>query len=52
MDVVLFAETWMDLETVISSEVSQKVIYDKISHINAYVEYRETIQMNSSAKQK
>ena len=42
----------MDLETVIQSEVSQKVIYHKISHINAYVESRETIEMNLFAKQK
>ena len=52
VDVALFAEAWMDLETVIQSEVSQKVIYHKISHINAYVESRETIQMNLFAKQK
>ena len=35
MKIVPFGETWMDLETVIQSEVSQKE--KNMSHINAYV---------------
>ena len=35
MKIVSFGEMWMDLETVIQSEVSQKE--KKISHINAYM---------------
>ena len=35
MKIVPFGEMWMDLETVIQSEVSQKE--KNMSHINAYV---------------
>ena len=47
-----FAETWMDLEIVIQSEVSQKKKskYRIISLI--YVESRKMVQMNLFAKQK
>ena len=47
-----FAETWMDLETVIQSEVSQKEKnkYCILTHI--YVESRKMVQMNRSARQK
>ena len=45
-----FVETWMDLETVIQSEVSQKE--KQISYINTYVESRKMVQMNLFAKQK
>ena len=35
MKIVSFGEMWMDLETVMQSEVSQKE--KNISHINAYM---------------
>ena len=40
-----FVETWMDLETVIQSEVSEK-------EKNIYVEPRKMVQMNRFAGQK
>ena len=43
--IVPFAETWMDLEIVIESEVSQK-------EKNKYVESRKMVQMNLFTKQK
>ena len=43
--IVPFAETWMDLEIVIESEVSQK-------EKNKYVESRKMVQMNLFVKQK
>ena len=46
-----FVEMWMDLETVIQSEVSQKekknIVYQHI-----YVEPRKMVQMNRFAGQK
>ena len=46
-----FVETWMDLETVIQSEVSQKektnIVYECI-----YVEPSKMVQMNWFARQK
>ena len=45
-----FVETWIDLETVIQSEVCQKE--KRISYINAYVEPRKMVQMNQFAGQK
>ena len=46
-----FVETWMHLETVIQSEVSQKrktnIIYSRI-----YVESRKMVQMNLFTRQK
>ena len=50
-----FVEAWMDLETVIQSEVSQKEKnnYRILMHIIAYyVESRKMVQMNPFAKQK
>ena len=44
-----FAATWMDLQIIIRSEISQRQIsYD----INLYIESIKMIQMNLSAKQK
>ena len=37
-----FVEMWMDLETVIQSELSQK---EKKLHINTYVEYEKLVKM-------
>ena len=47
-----FVETWMDLETVILSEVSQKEKnkYHILTHI--YVGSRKMVQMNQFARQK
>ena len=44
-----FVETWMDLETVIQSEVSQK---EKSKYHIMYVESRKKVQMNRFARQK
>ena len=38
-----FVETWMDLESVIQSEVSQK---EKNKYYHIYVESRKMVQMN------
>ena len=43
-----FPELWMDLETVIQSEVSQK---EKKIYINTYVESRKVVQMHLFAGQ-
>ena len=43
-----FAEMWIDPETVIQSEVSQK----EKSKYHLYVESRKMVQMNLFAKQK
>ena len=48
-EIMPFAATWMDLEMIILSEISQRktnIIY------HLYVESKKKIQMNSSAKQK
>ena len=47
-----FVETWMDLETVILSEVSQKEKnkYHILTHI--YVGSRKMVQMNQFTRQK
>ena len=45
-----FVETWMDLETVIQSEVSQKE-KKKIVYYCIYVESRKMVQMNRFARQ-
>ena len=49
-ETVQFAEMWMDLETVIQSEASQKE--KKKSYNITYMESRKMIQMNLFAKQK
>ena len=46
-----FAEMWMDLETVIQSEVSQTQKIN-IAHEHIYVESRKMVQMILFAKQK
>ena len=46
-EIVPFVETWMDLETVIQSEVSQK---EKNKYL-LYMESRKMLQMNLFAKQ-
>ena len=46
-----FVEMWMDLETVMQSEVSQKEKTDIVQH-GLYVEFIKMFQMNLSAKQK
>ena len=45
-NIVPFAETWMDLETVIQNEVSQKEEnkYHILTH--TYMEFRRMVQMN------
>ena len=50
-EIVPFAEMWMDLETVIQSEVSQKE-KDKYHIILLLVESRKMVQMNLFAKQR
>ena len=45
-----FVETWMDLETVIQSEVSQKG--KNILYLCIYVESRKMVLMNLFARQK
>ena len=45
-----FAVTWMDLEIVIQSEVSQRKT--NIIYYHLYVESRKMVQMNLFAKQK
>ena len=47
---VSFVETWMHLETVIQSEVSQRV--KQIQYISVYMWNRENVQMNRFAEQK
>ena len=42
-----FAATWMDLEIVILSEVSQT---EKDKHMTLYVESKKRLQMNLSSK--
>ena len=49
-EIVPFAEMWMDLETVIQSEVSQKE-KDKYHIILLLVESRKILQMNLFAMQ-
>ena len=44
-----FAEIWMDLETVIQNEVSQK---NKTIYYHLHMESRKMIQRNLFAKQK
>ena len=46
-----FAEMWMDLETVIQSEVSQKE-ENKHCILTHYVESRKVVQINLFAKKK
>ena len=46
-----FVGTWMDLETVIQSEVSQKE-KNKYRILMLYVEPRKMVQMNGCAGQK
>ena len=46
-----FVETWMDLETVIQSEVSQKE-KNKYHILRMYVEPRKMVQMSQFAGQK
>ena len=50
-DIWSFVEMWMDLESVIQSEVSQK---EKNKHriLSIYVESRKMVQMNLFARQK
>ena len=48
-ETVPFAETWMDLETVIQTEVSHN---EKNKYHTIYVESRKMVQMNLFAKQK
>ena len=48
--IVPFAETGMELETAIQSEISQKG--KNKYHISLFVESRKTVQMNLLAKQK
>ena len=50
-EVAPFAETWMDLETVTQSEVSQKEKTDTIEY-RFCVESRKMVEMNLFAKQK
>ena len=50
-EIMSFAATWMDLETVILSEVSQTE-KDKYRMISLYVESKKRVQMNLSTKQK
>ena len=47
---LLFAEMWMDLQTVIQSEVSQKE--KNIIQYRFYVESRKTVQINLFARRK
>ena len=47
-EIVLSAEMWMDLESVIHSEVSQK---EKNKYSCIYVESRKMVQMNLSVGQ-
>ena len=47
-----FVETWMGLETVIQSEVSQKEKKTNILKYSLYLESRKMVQMNLLAKQK
>ena len=46
-----FVETWMDLETVLQSEVRQKE-KNKYHILTVYVESRKMVQMNQFARQK
>ena len=50
--IVPFAEIWIDLETVIQGEVSQKEKNKYHTYYCLYVEPRKMVQMNLSAKQK
>ena len=50
-EIAPFAETWIDLETVMQGEVSQKE-KNKYRIILLYVESRKMVQMNLFAKQK
>ena len=49
-EIVQFAETWMDQESVIQREVRKSKT--NIVQYRLYVESRKIIQMNLSAKQK
>ena len=48
---VTLAETWMDRETVIQSEISQRE-KNKYHILNIYVESKKMAQINLFAKQK
>ena len=50
-EIMPFAATWMDLEIIILSELSQTEI-DKYHRISLYVESKKKIQMNLYTEQK
>ena len=50
-EIVPFAETWLDLEAVIQTEVSRKRKTNIVEY-HLYVEFRKMIQMSLFAKQK
>ena len=50
-EIMPFAATWMDLEIIILSELSQTEI-DKYHRISLYVETKKKIQMNLYTEQK